>query len=111
MREAVSRLGDLRPCSYAESVGRDVPERRARSACVRRAFLRADVISSAVAMIGDCIRSDTSPHTPYGAEPPAGLANCSQEAAFVAVDEGRIEFEIADDSGRELILNSRLLYR
>ena len=41
MRSAVSSVGDLRPLSYAESVGRDVAARSESSSCVRPALRRA----------------------------------------------------------------------
>jgi hypothetical protein len=41
IRSAVCSVGDLRRCSYAESVGRDVPAAVARSACDRPAARRA----------------------------------------------------------------------
>src|SRR5450631_908258 len=47
-RAAVSMVGEVRPCSYADSVGREVRARMASSLCDRRASWRARISSSAV---------------------------------------------------------------
>ena len=46
----MATVGDFRPCSYADSVGREVPARRASSSCVRPELSRILSSSSAASM-------------------------------------------------------------
>ena len=50
-RAKVATVGDFRPCSYADSVGRDVPARRASSSWVRPELTRTRSSSSAASVI------------------------------------------------------------
>ena len=65
-RAKVATVGDFRPCSYADSVGREVPARRASSSWVRPELARTRSSSSAAFIIHLVypmryrIRSDTN---------------------------------------------------
>src|SRR5664279_3186041 len=50
MRSTTARVGDFVPCSYAESVGCEVPDRRATASCVIPRETRAASRSDRLAM-------------------------------------------------------------
>jgi hypothetical protein len=83
----VATVGDFRPCSYADSVGREVPARRASSSWVRPELTRTCSSNSAAFIVH--LACGVSPHArprvAASAAPPAGDAARALSGALAAL--------------------------